>query len=263
MTKREQRLREKLGKSYDIACDELGLNGHTKHEQSIMLIDAGDALMGEICGEADSIKIDDYEEVKDRTNISSGDYQKIVALGYRTSKKNLSEKARMKLEQEVNANIFKASVSKSVSETGDFVFDVDNEGANLEPEINDSDFEEIFNKSVATRTHLNDVLWKHYRLYAEAFIYLHDLEYSYSDYKLLVDYQHYRDGGYPKPTTPGKHVSFIARVNKILRLMDDFKEKYPYFWEGLNDNYGIDVNFTKTRDEIIPLTGPDLDEEND
>ena len=59
-------------------------------------------------------------------------------------------------------------------------------------------------------------------------------------FKFLVDMYHYRYGGYPKPTSPAKHIAVMVRFANLVRLVD-FLELDDFL---LVETYGIKVEIT-------------------
>ena len=76
---------------------------------------------------------------------------------------------------------------------------------------------------------------------AKAAEYITKLELTYGKFKQLVDWEYYKDGGYPTPTTPGKLWSVFNRFNESLRLID----KYGFTQhEALKKEFGLNITLT-------------------
>ena len=53
-----------------------------------------------------------------------------------------------------------------------------------------------------------------------------------------IDWEHYKEGGYPTPTTPAKLWSIFDKYNNAIRLM----EKYEFTQQkDLNKEFGLNV----------------------
>lgn len=271
MAKEKKDKNQKFEDAYIKITGLLGIDKKTKAEQSKALIEAGSNLMTDICKHADSIKIDDHSEIENIIGISPGDYQKIVGLGYRTKYKKLSEKAIDKIVSGANADVFMAKIKnhyQEMDENGkpELVFNVSEDADTIIPEnlSSDEEFEEVFNRSVETRAYLNESLWAQFKEYQMAWVYLWEFKYKNSDYKMLVDFLHYIDGGYPKEDSKPKHVSAAISIWRTLSLMLDFKEDYGFFWDVLSNELGITAKQNLSREKameyIDSFKGGSLDE---
>ena len=98
----------------------------------------------------------------------------------------------------------------------------------------------ILEHSAKLREVLNLVLWKEYKNYAKAAEYITELELPYRDFKNLVDWQHYKDGGYPSPTSPSKIWAIFNRFNSAHRLLT--KWGYENTSNELKKEFGLVIN---------------------
>ena len=127
----------------------------------------------------------------------------------------------------------------------------------------DEEFEKIMEDSAKKREYINKVLYGQYKTYAKAAEYITKLELTYGKFKQLVDWEYYKEGGYPSPTTPAKLWSIFNRFNESIRLVN----KYGFTQQdGLCKEFGLNIELVKP----VPVKHPwmtddptieDLDEE--
>ena len=119
------------------------------------------------------------------------------------------------------------------------------------------EFEKIMEDSAKTRMYINDVLYKEYKKYAAAEEYITKLELNYGDFKNLVDWEHYKEGGYPTPTTPAKLWSIFNKYAHAMNLMS----KYEFVQQNdLNKEFGLDVKLMTPQPVKHPWMAADVEE---
>lgn len=244
--KKEKRL-QKLAIIYEQVDDELHISGKPINEQVHMLVDKCNELQGQICQYADSIKIDDLAKVQDITDIDKKTYLDFVNICALKNKDKLKEKAIAKFEGDFENRLFISNLRHSFLESYMSGYDLkitdeDNQEYKPYSDYKSEEFERIMEDSAKTRMFINDVLYKQYKKYAAAAEYITKLELNYGDFKKLVDWEHYKEGGYPTPTTPAKLWSIFDKYNNAIRLM----EKYEFTQQkDLNKEFGLNVELGK------------------
>ena len=244
--KKEKRL-QKLAIIYGQVDDELHISGKPINEQVHMLVDKCNELQGQICQYADSIKIDDLAKVQDITDIDKKTYLDFVNICALKNKDKLKEKAIAKFEGDFENRLFISNLRHSFLESYMSGYDLkitdeDNQEYKPYSDYKSEEFERIMEDSAKTRMFINDVLYKQYKKYAAAAEYITKLELNYGDFKKLVDWEHYKEGGYPTPTTPAKLWSIFDKYNNAIRLM----EKYEFIQQkDLNKEFGLNVELGK------------------
>ena len=239
--KKEKRL-QKLAIIYGQVDDELHISGKPINEQVHMLVDKCNELQGQICQYADSIKIDDLAKVQDITDIDKKTYLDFVNICALKNKDKLKEKAIAKFEGDFENRLFISNLRHSFLESYMSGYDLkitdeDNQEYKPYSDYKSEEFERIMEDSAKTRMFINDELYKQYKKYAAAAEYI-----NYGDFKKLVDWEHYKEGGYPTPTTPAKLWSIFDKYNNAIRLM----EKYEFTQQkDLNKEFGLNVELGK------------------
>lgn len=246
---------EKLKKSWEAANDELSLEGKSTIEQVHMLVDKCDALMCEICQLSDKIKIDDLTSVQELTPIDKSTYMDFVKICVLKNNGKLKDKAIAKFQEDFARRLFITNLRHTFLESymnGDDlkITDEDNEDYVPFEDYTSTEFDKIMQDSAKTRDYLNSILWPKYKTYAKAAEYITNLELSYSDFKNLVDWQHYKDGGYPTENTPSKIWSVYNRFNYCHRLLN--KYEYNDVTGDLMEEFGLEIE----EKEPVPVSHP-------
>lgn len=236
---------EKLKKFYDNACEEFDLENKNVIEQIHILVDAADKLMCEICSMSDDIKINDFEKAKELTPIDKKTYLDFVNICALKNNDALKEKAISRFEEDFGQRLFITNLRHSFLESymnGDElkITDEDNEEYKPFTDYKSEEFDEIMQDSAKKREYLNTVLWKKYKSIAKAAEYITELELSYKDFKNLVDWQHYAEGGYPSPTSPSKIWAIFDRFNYAHRTLSRWG--YEDTSNELKKEFGLQVS---------------------
>lgn len=234
----------KLKKYYDAANIELKLEGKDVIEQVQIIVDKCDELQAQICAMSDKIKIDDLEKVQELTAIDKKTYLDFVNICALKNKDSLKEKAIGRFEEDFSKRLLitnlRHSFLKSYMNGEDLkITDEDNEEYKPFTDYKSDEFDDIMQHSAKLREYLNDVLWKQYKNYAKAAEYITNLELNYKDFKNLVDWQHYKNGGYPSPTSPSKIWSIFNRFNYAHRTLT--KWGYLETANELKHEFGLNV----------------------
>lgn len=240
--KKEKKL-QKLAIYYSKADEELDLAGKDIEVQVHNLVTACLDIQCEICKQSDSIKIDDLTKVQDITNIDKKTYLDFVNICALKNNDKLKEKAIQKFEGDfenrlVVANLRHAFLESYMSGEELKITDEDNYEYKAFPDYKSEEFEKIMEDSAKKREYINKVLYGQYKTYAKAAEYITKLELTYGQFKELVDWEYYKEGGYPTPTTPAKLWSIFNRYNEAIRLMS----KYGFTQQNeLNKEFGLTV----------------------
>jgi len=241
--KREKKL-AKLSVAYTLADNELHIAGKPINEQIHILVNACSDIQSEICSVADSIKIEDLTKVQDITDIDKKTYLDFVNITALKNNDKLKEKAISKFENDFSNRLVIANLRHSFLESymsGNDLKITDQDNYEYKPfeDYKSEEFEKIMEDSAKKREYINKVLYGHYKTLAKAAEYITKLDLSYSKFKNLVDWEHYKEGGYPSPTSPAKLWSIFNRYNEAINLMT----KYEFTQQNeLNKEFGLDVN---------------------
>lgn len=243
--KKERKL-QKLYIYYAKADSELGLEGKDVNTQIQNLVTACLDIQAEICKSSDSIKIDDLTKIKDITNIDKKTYMDFVNICALKNNDKLKEKAIQKFENDfenrlVIANLRHAFLESYMSGNELKITDGDNYQYKPFSDYKSEEFERIMEDSAKKREYINKVLYGQYKTYAKAAEYITKLELTYGKFKQLVDWEYYKDGGYPSPTTPAKLWSIFNRFNESIRLIN----KYGFTQQDeLCKEFGLNIELT-------------------
>lgn len=246
LTQEEEKKKKlsKLEKFYNAANEELSLSSHTIKEQVAILVNKCDEMMNDICANSDEIKINDLQRVQELTKIDKKTYLDFVRIAALKNNGKLQEKAINKFEDDFNdrllsTNLRHAFLSSYMDDKDLHITDEDNKEYKPFTDYQSDDFAEILEHSAKLREMLNLVLWKKYKDYAKAAEYITELELSYRDFKNLVDWQHYKEGGYPSPTSPSKIWAIFNKFNYSHRLLT--KWGYDQTRDELNTEFGLKI----------------------
>lgn len=255
---------QKLSVYYEAANDEFGLDGHTLTEQIHILVDACDSLHGEICAMSDDIKINDLTKAQELTPIDKKTYLDFVNICALKNNDKLKEKAISRFEEDFNKRLFITNLRHSFLNSymnGEDLKITDEDNEEYEPftDYKSEEFDEIMQDSAKKREYLNTVLWKKYKNIAKAAEYLTELELTYKDFKNLVDWQHYVNGGYPSPKSPSKIWAIFDKFNYAHRLLN--KYAYNDTINDLNYEFGLEVSETTPHEKEHPWQDVDIDVE--
>ena len=262
LSKAEKQLK-KLKKHYDEASEELGLEGKGVNEQIQILVNTCDVLQGEICKMSDDIKINDLGKIQELTPIDKKTYLDFVNICALKNNGKLKEKAVAKFTDDFYRRLFITNIRHSflesyMSDKDLKITDEDNEEYSPYEDYKSEEFNDIMQNSATKREYLNNVLWKQYKHYAAAAEYITNLELKYSDFKNLVDWQHYANGGYPTPNSPSKIWAIFDKFNYAHRLLT--KYGYENTINELNDEFGLEINETTPNPKNHPWDN--IDDEN-
>ena len=241
---REQKL-QKLYKYYLDANQELCLEGLSVEEQVRKLVERCLDLQCEICKMSDTIKIDDLAKVQELTPIDKKTYLDFVNICSLKNNDKLKDKAITKFSDDFSQRLFitnlRHSFLNSYMKDEDLkITDEDNEEYKPFTDYKSEEFDKIMQDSAKKREYLNLVLWRQYKNYAKAAEWVTKLELSYKDFKNLTDWEYYKEGGYPSPTSPSKIWSIFDKYNYAYRLLN--KWGFDNTSQELNKEFGLQVS---------------------
>lgn len=261
---KHRRKMRKLSKYYYDVNEELQLDGLSIPEQIHKLVDAADFVQSQICEASDKIKRDDYDRVSEITQIDKQTYMDFVRIASLKSVDKLKEKAINKFEVDFENRLLQTNLRKTFLDTyisGEDlkITDDDNrEFEQFEGYLSD-EFSNILEDSAQTRVMINLVLRQRYKTLSNAAIYCTDGKLTAAQFKMLVDFQHYKDGCYPTETSPSKIWDIYRKFNEAFKLLN----KYEY--TSVNDEhcyeFGLGVTEMPEHPKDHPWLSPIENEE--
>lgn len=242
---KNQRKLQNLSKYYELAKGEgiVELTGDPIDDVHNLVMRCVD-IQHEICGISDSIKYDDYEKVQEFTGIDKGTYLEFVRICALKNNDKLHDKAIKRFEADfekklLNTNLRYSFLNSYMNNDDEIkITDSSNEEFTKFEDYVSEEFNKIIEESTKKRERINLVLRRQYKMYQNAAIYISKLDLTNSDFKELVDYEVYKQGGYPSPTSPSKVWALFNKYARSLRLMQTYK--FMQF-DNLNNEFGIDV----------------------
>ena len=221
--KNERKLKN-LAKFYNYASSELNLTGDEVEDVHKLVMKCVD-IQHEICSNSDSIKIDDYEKVKELTEIDKQTYLEFVRICALKNNDKLHEKAIKRFESDFENRLLNTNLRYSFLNSfmgGDDIKITDTSKEQFEKfeDYISEKFNNIIEESTKKREYINLVLRREYSKYQKAA---------------------YKNGCYPSPTSPSKVWTIFSKYSNALRLM----KKYNFNQhENLNKEFGLNVELT-------------------
>lgn len=253
MDKKEEKRRAQVKKDYDTLKPQLGLTGDPI-EDIHLLIRVGQGIQSQICQKADSIKIDDYEQANKITPISKGLYTEFVSIAARKIQGKFNEKSAEKLDEEFDTKLLDINLLNTFLNT--YVADkelrlADSDDDKFEPfkDRKSEDFQKLLEKSAYTRIEINESLYPQLKQLGNAAEYITNGEVTYKEFKQLNDFEYYKDGGYPSPSSPSRSWSIYKRFADAHRLMKKYEIDQA---DELSYEFGLNINI----EELHPVTHP-------
>ena len=236
---------QKLKKVYDIINEELSLDVHDSIEQVHMLVDAGDKVLNEICIISDDIKLNDLCKAQELTPLDKKTYLDFVRICSLKNNDSLKDKAISKFEEDFSQKLFITNLRHSFLESFMSGYDLkitneDNEEYKPFSDYKSDEFNAIMQDSAKKQEYINLVLRRKFKQLSKAAEYITQCELTPKDFKNLVDWQHYKDGCYPTPTSPSKIWSVFDKFNYAHRTLN--KWGYNDVSNNLKHEFGLDVN---------------------
>ena len=247
----------KLSKDYDFVVADYNIDVTLPVEEQVhRMVDAASDLQTEICQCSDKIKYDDFDKVSQISEgIDKSTYLDFVRISSLKAVDKLQEKAISKFESDFEKRLLITNLRKSFLESymnGEDLKITDDDGYKYEQfdDYTSEDFEKILEDSANTRIHINLVLCRNYKRISNAAVYITKGELTNKDFKNLVDWQHYAEGGYPSPSSPSRIWKIFKEYNYALRLLD--KYQYQHTIKPLHHEFGLDVTLREEHEVSHP-----------
>lgn len=224
---------ELLQQAYNFAAAKLNFTDDMSvNERAKALVMAADDVQSDICRLADSIAIDAYAEVKEHypeLGIPKNVWLELVHIRRLQRHTQLSDdyiaKIAATFEGAKNVTALRSAMLKAIQENN-----LDNAAIptcetekQLSFEANEKLSEEfivLLNTCADTRHEIDSQLWPRLRAFGDAFCYL--TKEPYKVFKQLLDFWHYRNGGWPKATTPPRIWNVIFHFINSLDTLDRY-----------------------------------------
>lgn len=200
-------------------------------EQVRALVFAANDVLTEICENADKIKINMYEDAADIIDIDKSSWKEFAKLAYKVAQGNIKDDLFEKTEDATHEKMYILGLRKSFINTyvkngSEAVFikkdEVPYEIPNTETFSNE-DFESLLLDAVNVRHYINTVLWPTFKNFAMAAFYITKGKLTNKDFKNLVDWEHYKNGGYPTEKSKPKLWAIFDKFDYAYRLMNEYK----------------------------------------
>lgn len=222
--KKQEKKQRKLAESYRAVCTRYNIDtslDYKEQVQSLVLI--ADEIQSQICDLSDSIKIDDYENVKNIVNISKGAWNAVVNVNAKkdTIKVETLDKQIEKTQDQIKSEMYKQLHIANILGAKTSLIIPDGEVECKVSEMSNSLYDEILESSTQSRIKINNELYKEYKVLAEAAEYISSGDVDYGRFKLMVDLEHYK-GGWPTETTPARIDSTICKFLETFYLCSKY-----------------------------------------
>lgn len=220
----DQRKLKRLASSYNKVALEANFTNKTPNEQVKEMVYIASVIQGEICQCSDYIKIDKLDEASELTQIDKQTWLEFVRIASLKDVGKLQEKAISKFEKDFEKRLLITNLRKSFLESymssNDMkITDEDNYKYVPFDDYSSDEFLKIMEDAAKKRVYINTVLRPKYKEISNAAQYITNLKLSAKEFKELVDWEHYKDGGYPNPTSPSKIWKIFERYDHAYRLM--------------------------------------------
>lgn len=241
LTKEERKLK-RLARDYESIKTELKLDGLSELEKVHKLVYAASTIQGEICQCSDYIKKDKLDEVKEITQIDKTTWLDFVRIGALKDVSGLQEKAIDKFSEDFEKRLIITNLRKTFLDSymaNEELKITDEDNSNYVPfdTYKSTEFATIMEDAVQKRIYINTVLRPRYKIVSNAAQYVTGLNLSAKTFKELVDWEHYKEGGYPSPSSPSKIWRIFDQYNHCLRLMTTYK--FDTEVNALHNEFGI------------------------
>lgn len=216
-------------------------------------------IQSEICNCADSIKIDNYKDIKELIGINKDSWKKVVSFNSKKDsvRQRTLDKHIRKTEENIKSEMYTQFHLDALNANNSLPLVPDK---NVDCEVNaimDDCYIEILNESTNTRTYIDNILYKKYRQLANAAEYITHGDVTYDRFKLMVDLEHYL-GGYPNPGSAAKIDKAICRFLEAYYLLTKyhsplFSAHFDKCMAVYNNMFALSPNELKkvSKDKII------------
>lgn len=232
---------------YETLSSEYSLGNMKKEEQVHKLVIEAEKIQTEICENSDKIKIDMAEEALAKFNVEKANFIDFVAFTAKIIQgKNIdNDKVMNKMYKSVSKLAKTINTKKSFYEgyldTGDT--DTLPEDANIDDTLEIStktnkELSELLEKAAHIRIFIDQSLKPRYNTLACGAEYISDFVLKRQNFKDMVDWEHYKGGGYPNDTS----------LPKLLSIVESFSYAHT-----LLTTYGFETNLNKclTREGLM------------
>lgn len=254
MTKEERKLKRSK-EIYERVKDELGLNGST-NEQIEQLIKECCDIQHEICKNADTIKIDNFERALELIQIDKSTWMEFVNITAKKYYGHLKEKAVDKYENMCQSKRHIANLKQSfydsylsdnplkvVDEYDKQTYDFDN--------FENKEFEKLMEDSAKIRDYINNILNKRYKDLYQCAYYLTEGELEYKDFKDIVDWQCYVESEDPK--YPDRAWKIFEKFNRMIRLFNKYaNENSEKHLNDMKHEFGLTFELRSEQLKVHP-----------
>jgi hypothetical protein len=234
--------------SYIEVVNRFGIDTRKSYKRQVQrMAEIASDVQCDICNNADDIKINNFEEIVNTVDadMDCKTWKDIVSLSARSNsiKTGTRDKYIKKTKQQIKNEMYKnMQLSNDYKDIVDMIIP-DGDVSCKVKEANNQRYTDILSKATKTRNYINNVLYKEYRLIAEAAEYISEGDITYDRFKTIVDYIHYL-GGYPKDGSPAKIDNTIYKFLECFYLMkkyspDFFDEHFKPLLEQYNNMFEL------------------------
>lgn len=241
---------------YKVANEILHLDQmHTMQEQVRAIVFHTNTILTEICMNADFIKIDLLDKVNEEVKVDKNIWREIVQLSYKVAYGKIDDKFIDKTnnktkEEAYNVNLLKTFFDNYVYQgKREAIADkdvIDSYEIPSMPAYFNTSFNDCLTDAVETRRNLNKVLWPAFWSFYKAAYYITNGEMTRAEFKDLVDWEHYRKGGYPNENSKPKLWAIFDNFDRACRLMG--KYEFPQLQE-LMKKFGLEVKLLEPSED--------------
>lgn len=241
--KENKKMMSKLQKMYEEVKEELGLSGSV-NDQVHALVDACDSIQGEIDKVNDSVRIDDLSKVQEITPIDRSTYLEFVNIMVTDNNGKMNDEKVDKFEQDFYQKLFITNLRHAFLNSymkGDSIQITDDDNEKYTPYgvFESTEFDKLIKDSASKKDYVNNVLKPRYRKYATVAKFITGDKMTTSEFKHLVNFQHYKNGGYPNASTPSHLWSVFNKFNQAYRLLANYG--YTDVNASLMHEFGLEV----------------------
>lgn len=245
---KNKKIEKKLKRSkeiYERVKDELGLNGSVNEQIGQLILECCD-IQHEICNQADTIKITNFDKALELIQIDKGTWNEFVNITAKKYYGRLKDKAVDKYEDDCHkrrhiANLKQSFYDSYLSDNPLKVLDeTDNQSYSFDNEEN-KEFETLMEESAKIRDYINHTLYARYKMLYQCAFYLSEGELEYKDFKDMVDWQCYIDSDDPK--YPDRAWKIFEKFNRMIRLFNSYSNENSV--KHMNDmckEFGVSFN---------------------
>lgn len=260
--KKEERKKLKCKQAYDELKNSLELDGYDQEVKLHKLVDKACEVQKQICETSDELKAmasnianlnnpnegSEYDEEED----ASKEFKEFVRLAYMESHgKGISdkykEKYNKKLEKSQRSTNLKNAFFTGLTSNGEFNVAENNDNNNSignPTSFTCEDFTETIKEAVNIKETLIKELRPQYNKLKMAAMYVTDFKLTQQEFKKIVDFHYYIEGGWPNPQTPPKLWNMINQFNNARKLLTNWG--FP-LWKNVLDNFDFDTSYKEVK----------------